>query len=398
MLPDVRIMIAALVLVVAVLIFLSPNKKKFYTVCLSLLVSLLALDTVFALQVIPGIVSFVAQDKTNLWVLIICIASSLFLRGRKTNLDLTLDFLVIFPLLVGLLFVEKHVAFFWMSTTVLSLGYYQVIKGESGARLKQLTQGVYLEVFLLLAISSLAQYTINSQPNFLHLVCIILIYLYILIQAPLLIGLSGEKLCGKKLISMALPKTVIVFKLIYIAHEIFHKLTPQYQADLSAFTYGISLTLLVGLSLKCFLVKNEEKYSRVYVIAQFTTLASVYALDALPESGIFLYLVVLDCVVSYCTIQLFRRRESSLWSFVIQTTLVPISISFFAKIILFRALILESGFHPFGYAVVVNQVCLSVCALVICSRRSIGKFDLPLGHALYLSCAIISACLMVIIP
>jgi|GEM_PF-4275674 hypothetical protein len=400
---EINLLIPFLSFATVSLILLSDHKKIFSFVGLGFLVSYLIADTFWGWDSLKDFSSTLFSYGPESLSVFISFALLILMTSLRRTLDLTLCFFGILPLLFVLVFNGDIFMFTVSASLVLSIIYYQVSKGLSGALLSVVTRIAYMELFLIFVFGLVSLFsegltTLGVQVNFPLLVSCFFAFLYLLLQGPLNVKLYRDGLSTNKLLVLSIPKSIICLQLIYIGHELFEKLSVTYQLGLTDFIYYVQFVILGFLTFLSIAQKSRENYSRIYVVSLFSTIASLVVFGIPLDNKLLLSILLLDTAISFSALANMRNHSITGMAFTLQTTLLPISIVFFSKLILVRYIIVESDYNVFSYLVLINQVCLSVAAIKLCSTMKIGKINLSVRHAVYLSCVILSACLMVILP
>lgn len=403
MLSEVKFLLPFVALSTVTLVLLSDSKKRYSIVALGLMFGVIGLDTLFewdSLSVISQVLSTQAFKSISVFI---TFSALILMTSQKQLLDLTVRMLILFPLLIGLALSNDLFYFTINASLVLAVTYYQICKGLRADLLKTVIRSAYLEIIFIVIFGLMGLLAVSfSQYGrsfyFPYVVSVFVSYLFLLIQGPINIRLKTDGLTSEKLLALSIPKSIICLELIIWGQSLFEDLKVTYQNGLSEFIFMACALLLGTLSFLTLVYKSREKYSKLYVLSLFAILSGLVVLGVPSDNSVLLNLLILDTVISFCA--LIGHHKNSLTSFVfsLHSTLLPIGVVFLSKLLLIRFVILESDYHPFSYLVLINQVCLTLASLKLISSENIGKINLSPRHAVYLSCVIISACLMVILP
>lgn len=403
MLSDGNGLLPFMTLITVALILLSAKKKWYSVIVLGLLISYLGLDTLLEWNNLKTFShTLLSHSEKSLGVLVTFAALLLF-TSQKRLLDLTIRFLIILPLLFWIS-LSSNIFYLTMSASLLlAVAYYQVSKNLSLSLLKSVMRSASIEMFLvifsgLMGLLTVSMGKLGHHFIFPYIVSVLLSYLYILLQGPINVRLFQDGMTTDKILTLAIPKTILFIQLILTNHEIFNGLEKSYQDGLLDFILYFSTAILGILSFMSLIYKGRANYSKLYILSQFTGIACLVTLGVPSGNLLLLTILFLDTLISFCALVALKKRSLTGFLFGLQTSLLPIGVVFFSKIILIRFVILESGYHVFSYFVLVNQVCLSVAAFKLISLEDLGKINLSARHAVYLSYVIISACLMVTLP
>lgn len=384
------------------LVLISVHRKAFSLAALSLLVGYIGLDTFLEWNSLKIFSETLMNQSQKAFSVLVTFSALLIMTSQKRLLDLTVNFFIILPLLLNVALTANLFYFTVNASLVLAFTYYQVTKDLSQDLLKSVMRSAYLEIIFILIFGLTGLFTVSigqlgHELIFPYIVSALFSYLYILIQGPLNVKLIQDGLTSNKALSLAIPKSIICVQLILLSHELFGDLEIPYKEGLSDFIFLSSSILLGVLAFLATVFKSREKYSILYVISQFTMLAGLVALGMPSGNTLLLIVLLLDTVISFSVLIKLKKRSLTGFLYGLNSTLLPVGIVFFSKLILIRFIIIESEYHPYSYLVLINQVCLTVAALKLISMENIGKINLSPRHAVYLSCVIISACLMAIL-
>lgn len=369
-------------------------------------------DYVYGPGVINNIFTDIISSNDILYPLLLAISFYIYFIKFRLVTDIVVPVVLIIPLSYVVLSTDSIFYFWFSSSVMMCLSYFTCIKDSvKSSLMKSLTIDLFLiSLFTIIFTVSSAASLSSHNLRFLELVGFFALVMYQLYFFLTLSRLSSINLRSLGL-KYFIPKSLVFYKTILILQALFYNFSFADQEIVHEIALYMISALVLVLFVATFTKSKLNRYPVIFLGSQVLSLIYLDIVAKTPVNNYLYYVLLLNSVVCYWGMSFSEEFDSSdlkqsltRFIYLFISVYVPITLFFYIKVDLMRVFFYDSTLISAGVVVLLNHVAVMVMGLRnLASKGEVfqalinGKINLPGIHALYLCCAIISTCLLVLL-